>query len=89
MNFNVTDSFLVYYIIIRFIFFSLGGHQPYVPVGLADDETKKNLGNNYASGNSHNNQQSGGNNEWKQRARVLCSYDARDSTELNLNANEV
>lgn len=68
---------------------SLGGHQPYVPIsiGLADDESKKN--SSHASGNPQNNQQAGGNNEWKQRARVLCSYDARDSTELNLNANEV
>lgn len=75
---------------LNFCLHSLGGHQPYVPVGLVDDESKKNSSNTFASGNPHNNQHSGGsNNEWKQRARVLCSYDARDSTELNLNANEV
>lgn len=68
---------------------SLGGHQPYVPIGLNDDKPK-NQSNVSATGNSCNNQNNSGlQNEWKQRARVLCSYDAKDSTELNLSANEV
>lgn len=62
--------------------FSLGGHQPFIPNGLYDDESKKNASS--LPINSSNNQ-----SEWKQRARVLCSYDAKDSTELNLSANEV
>lgn len=70
----------------------MGGHQPYVPIGMFDEETKRN--NSGAPGNnSQNNLYSqygtGTNNEMKQRARVLCSYDAKDSTELNLSANEV
>lgn len=55
----------------------MGGHQPYVPIGEHDtlpNDTKSNI---YPQ------------DDWKQRARVLCSYDAKDSTELNLIANEV
>lgn len=81
--------------------FSLGGHQPYVPILLTEDDARKSGGaNSTAPGpnvgpnnaNNSNNQYSVGNstnNESKQRARVLCSYDAKDSTELNLSANEV
>jgi endophilin-B1 len=54
----------------------LGGPQPYVPVGIEDDNSTDNI-NNYADSGIY------------QRARVLCSYDAKDGTELNLNANEV
>lgn len=61
---------------------SLGGPQPYVPVaGYEDDEA------NGLSGRV-NNIELGGNPGYK-RARVLCSYDAKDGTELNLTANEV
>lgn len=67
----------------------MGGHQPYVPIGLVEYE-KKNVSDNASLGAAHNIQNtSAAHNEWKQRARVLCSYDAKDSTELNLNANEV
>lgn len=70
---------------------SLGGHQPYVPIGLADDDTKKNNSTGPGANSNNFNTQYGSasNNELKQRARVLCSYDAKDSTELNLSANEV
>ncbi|XP_055308575.1 endophilin-B1-like [Sitodiplosis mosellana] len=68
---------------------SLGGHQPYVPVVLHNDKPK-NLNSANAPGNSCNSQNICGiQNDWKQRARVLCSYDATDSTELNLSANEI
>ncbi|XP_055678482.1 endophilin-B1 isoform X2 [Lutzomyia longipalpis] len=56
---------------------SLGGPNPYVPVGLPDEKS-----NNDANGSD------GGGSSMK-RARVLCSYDASGSTELNLTANEV
>lgn len=52
---------------------SLGGPQPYIPVGL-DDKV------DVAETIVHNPQK---------RARVLCSYDAADATELNLTGNEV
>ncbi|XP_037033802.1 endophilin-B1 isoform X2 [Bradysia coprophila] len=53
---------------------SLGGPQPYIPVGLDEkaDATETVVQNNP-----------------QKRARVLCSYDAADATELNLTANEV
>lgn len=53
---------------------SLGGPQPYIPVGLDEkaDVTETVVQNNP-----------------QKRARVLCSYDAADATELNLTANEV
>lgn len=54
--------------------YSLGGHQPYIPVGL-DDKV------HVAETVVHHNPQ--------KRARVLCSYDAADATELNLTGNEV
>lgn len=55
------------------------------------DDTKRNKKETEESNpqeNSYDNE-CGPNTEWKQRARVLCSYDAKDSTELNLNVNEV
>lgn len=71
----------------------MGGHQPYVPIGMFDEETKRNNSSGAPGNNSQKNPNSqygtGTNNEMKQRARVLCSYDAKDSTELNLSANEV
>lgn len=54
--------------------YSLGGPQPYIPVGL-DDKV------DVAETVVHQNPQ--------KRARVLCSYDAADATELNLTGNEV
>lgn len=57
--------------------YSLGGPQPYVPVGLDDDENSAMLNNIDINSSNY------------QRARVLCSYDAKDGTELNLTANEV
>lgn len=61
---------------------SLGGPQPYVPVaGYEDDEANGLAGR-------VNNIELGVNAGYK-RARVLCSYDAKDGTELNLTANEV
>lgn len=59
---------------------SLGGPQPYVPVAgyEEDDELSGRLNNVDLSGNSG-----------YKRARVLCSYDAKDGTELNLTSNEV
>lgn len=56
--------------------FSLGGPNGYVPIGLpADDQT------------SNTEQQQPEKN--MKRARVLCSYDASGTNELNLAANEV
>ena len=59
--------------------YSLGGSQPYIPVAGYDDEDLMN------AGSSNNIEMNSG----YQRARVLCSYDAKDGTELNLTANEV
>lgn len=61
---------------------SLGGPQPYVPVAGYEDEDANNLGGRM------NNIELCGNAGYK-RARVLCSYDAKDGTELNLTSNEV
>ncbi|XP_037916260.1 endophilin-B1 isoform X2 [Hermetia illucens] len=52
---------------------SLGGPTPYIPVGLEPEQNQPKVP---------------GNDEMK-RARVLCSYDAKDHTELNLTANEI
>lgn len=54
---------------------SLGGPQPYVPVGLDED---KDTDFSDKPSSVH-----------QKRARVLCSYDAKDATELNLTGNEV
>lgn len=58
----------------KMIVYSLGGPQPYIPVGLDD---KVDVAETVVR---HNPQK---------RARVLCSYDAADATELNLTGNEV
>lgn len=60
---------------------SLGGPQPYVPVTGYHDEDEGLSGR-------VNNIELGVNPGYK-RARVLCSYDAKDGTELNLTSNEV
>ncbi|XP_049291692.1 endophilin-B1 isoform X1 [Anopheles funestus] len=59
---------------------SLGGPQPYVPVsGYEEDDALAGRVNNIELGA----------NSGYRRARVLCSYDAKDGTELNLTSNEV
>lgn len=52
----------------------MGGPTPYEPVGIEDEKDE----NSYPDGT-----------KIMKRARVLCSYDAKDGTELNLTANEV
>lgn len=52
----------------------MGGPTPYEPVGIEDEKDH----NTHPDGTSI-----------MKRARVLCSYDAKDGTELNLTANEV
>lgn len=55
-----------------------GGDAPrYEPVGLDDDLEMTNNHNIQAEPLNY------------KRARVLCSYDAKDNSELNLVANEV
>lgn len=54
---------------------SLGGDGPRYEIVCTDDESSQ--------GNSHQEPSN------YQRARVLCSYDAKDQSELNLIANEV
>lgn len=57
---------------------SLGGPQPYVPVaGYEEDEELAGRLNQVDLSSGY------------KRARVLCSYDAKDGTELNLTSNEV
>ncbi len=51
----------------------MGGPQPYIPVGL---EEKVDVAESAVQNP-------------QKRARVLCSYDAADATELNLTGNEV
>lgn len=57
---------------------SLGGPQPYVPVAGYEEEDE-------LAGRLNQVDLSSG----YKRARVLCSYDAKDGTELNLTSNEV
>ncbi|XP_030377403.1 endophilin-B1 isoform X2 [Scaptodrosophila lebanonensis] len=82
---------------------NLGGPTPYVPLELHDGIASKTnasgsggganrgggSGNNTGMGGHRLNQPMHVNTDQMQRARVLCSYDAKDHTELNLNANEV
>lgn len=57
---------------------SLGGPQPYVPVaGYEEDDELAGRLNQVDLSSGY------------KRARVLCSYDAKDGTELNLTSNEV
>uniref|UniRef100_A0A0K8TLL1 Putative sh3 domain protein sh3glb n=1 Tax=Tabanus bromius TaxID=304241 RepID=A0A0K8TLL1_TABBR len=55
---------------------SMGGDAPYVPVGIELDAKA-------------NNESACDTTEQMKRARVLCSYDAKDHTELSLTANEI
>ncbi|XP_064539495.1 endophilin-B1-like [Drosophila montana] len=78
------------------------GPTPYTPIDLHDAAKSsaaggmgggaRNPGNNNSSSAGHKANQSmqlNVSSDQMQRARVLCSYDAKDHTELNLSANEV
>ncbi|XP_016975183.1 endophilin-B1 isoform X2 [Drosophila rhopaloa] len=82
---------------------NLGGPTPYIPLNATEAIASKSSssagapdrgpGNNHsansvASGHKPN-QPMQVSTDQMQRARVLCSYDAKDHTELNLSANEV
>ncbi|XP_017959794.1 endophilin-B1 isoform X1 [Drosophila navojoa] len=77
---------------------NLGGPTPYTPIDLLD-ATKSSAAGGMSVGarNPGNSSQQKANQSMQlnvstdqmQRARVLCSYDAKDHTELNLSANEV
>ncbi|KAH8400807.1 hypothetical protein KR009_001078 [Drosophila setifemur] len=79
---------------------NLGGPTPYIPLDPSSANASKSSGslargpgnnsnaNSAASGHKPS-QPMNVNTEQMQRARVLCSYDAKDHTELNLSANEV
>jgi len=81
----------------------LGGPTPYAPLDLQDVAKSSAAGgggvghrgagnNNSSTGHGQKQNQSipiHVNTDQMQRARVLCSYDAKDHTELNLSANEV
>lgn len=73
-----------------------------MPLDLQDVGNKSNAaGSRGGAGTNNSNPSAGGghkpnqsmplhvNTDQMQRARVLCSYDAKDHTELNLSANEV
>ncbi|KAH8291520.1 hypothetical protein KR054_012487 [Drosophila jambulina] len=83
---------------------NLGGPTPYIPLDLNDASASRSSasgGGSTGRGPGHNNSANAASAGHKpsqplhvstdqmQRARVLCSYDAKDHTELNLNANEV
>ncbi|EDW73778.1 uncharacterized protein Dwil_GK19643 [Drosophila willistoni] len=79
---------------------NLGGPTPYIPLDVNEAGGAGNKSNTSGgssgrgSNNNSNNQATAGqpinvNTDQMQRARVLCSYDAKDHTELNLSANEV
>lgn len=51
----------------------MGGPTPYIPVGIEEDKPETG----------------GTDGPQMKRARVLCAYDAKDGTELNLQSNEV
>ncbi|XP_032570929.1 endophilin-B1 isoform X1 [Drosophila sechellia] len=82
---------------------NLGGPTPYIPLDVNEaSASKSNISSGAAArgpGNNHSanmaatghkpNQSMHVSTDQMQRARVLCSYDAKDHTELNLSANEV
>ncbi|XP_039480849.1 endophilin-B1 isoform X1 [Drosophila santomea] len=82
---------------------NLGGPTPYIPLDVNEaSASKSNISSGAAArgpGNNHSanmvapghkpNQPMHVSTDQMQRARVLCSYDAKDHTELNLSANEV
>ncbi|XP_016999552.2 endophilin-B1 isoform X2 [Drosophila takahashii] len=82
---------------------NLGGPTPYIPLDVNEASASKsnpssgaaargpgnnNAANSVAPGHKPN-QPMNVSTDQMQRARVLCSYDAKDHTELNLSANEV
>lgn len=81
----------------------MGGPTPYIPLDVNEaSASKSNISSGAAArgpGNNHSanmaatghkpNQPMHVSTDQMQRARVLCSYDAKDHTELNLSANEV
>lgn len=56
---------------------SLGGDGPKYEIVCADDDLESSRNDSQQEPSNY------------QRARVLCSYDAKDQSELNLIANEV
>ncbi|ALC41636.1 endoB [Drosophila busckii] len=78
---------------------NLGGPTPYMPVDMENGGKSNSAGARGAGNNNSNSSHSSHkpnqsmplqvNTDQMQRARVLCSYDAKDHTELNLSANEV
>ncbi|XP_032596963.1 endophilin-B1 isoform X2 [Drosophila grimshawi] len=82
---------------------NLGGPTPYTPLDLYDAVKSSSSAGARHAGNTNNSNSSSGighkvnqsmqsmnvSTDQMQRARVLCSYDAKDHTELNLSANEV
>lgn len=70
---------------------SLGGPTPYIPIDLNGDIPLNSNGQKLQSSQRGNRQTSSAVDSMDQmkRARVLCSYDATDHTELSLIANEV
>lgn len=75
----------------------MGGPSPYVPIETNDEPRGEQIGNPFATNRANNQKLNRPNapapfsvnaDEMK-RARVLCSYDAKDHTELTLGANEV
>lgn len=84
------------------ILLSLGGPTPYAPIDIYNDNDGSvtgGIGNaggvagaGVATGSGARRRNPGDpllNADQMRRARVLCAYDAKDHTELNLNANEV
>ena len=80
----------------------MGGPTPYVPIDMYNDNDGSvtgGIGNagggagaGVATGSGARRRNPGDpllNADQMRRARVLCAYDAKDHTELNLNANEV
>jgi endophilin-B len=78
-KFNILINYNLFLCVLTVQIGSLGGSQPYIPVSGYEDDDLLNAG---GSGNVEM-------NSGYQKARVLCSYDAKDGTELNLTANEV
>nr|XP_036230664.1 endophilin-B1 isoform X2 [Bactrocera oleae] len=71
---------------------NLGGPTPYVPIDMYNDNDGSVTGGIGNAGGGARRRNPGDpllNADQMRRARVLCAYDAKDHTELNLNANEV
>lgn len=70
---------------------SLGGPTPYIPIDLNGEVELNSNNQKFQRSQGSNKQTSSGavSLDQMKRARVLCSYDAQDHTELTLVANEV